>query len=89
MNYLEVKQQKPAVYLILPCNVHQAYIDISVSRLNNENGLSILFIKIKSLYPKGIHYLAYTTHDKFQTCHHPVEMSIVDYLNEFEQLYNK
>ena len=45
--------------------------------------------KIKSIYAKDIHPLAYMAYDKFETFHRPVEMSIVDYLNEFERLYNQ
>ena len=59
------------------------------SPLNSENGLKILLDKIKSLYTKDIHSLAYIAYDKFQTFHSPVEMNIVDYLNEFERLYNQ
>ena len=45
--------------------------------------------KIKSIYAKDIHPLAYMAYDKFETFHRPVEKSIVDYLNEFERLYNQ
>ena len=86
---LDTKQQGPAIYLSLPCNIRQACIDITVSSLNSENGLKILLDKIKSLYAKDIHSLAYIAYDKFETFHRPVEMNIVDYLNEFERLYNQ
>ena len=87
MNYgnvteLDDKQQGPAIYLSSPFNVCQACIDIIVLLLNSENGLKILLDKIKSLYVKDVHSLVYMAYDKF-------EMSIVDYLNEFEQLYNQ
>ena len=36
-----------------------------------------------------MHSLAYMAYDKFQTFHRPVEVSMVDYLNEFERLYNQ
>ena len=61
----------------------------NVSSLNSENDLNILLDKIKSLYAKDIHPLAYMAHDKFETFHRPAHMSIVDYLNGFEQLYNQ
>ena len=52
----------------------------------------VIFVKhslIKSLYAKDMHSLAYMAYDKFQTFHRPVEVSMVDYLNEFERLYNQ
>ena len=85
---LDTKQQGPAIHLSLPCNIRQACIDITASSLNSENGLKILLDKIKSLYAKDIQSLAYIAYDKFETFHRPVEMNIVDYLNEFERLYN-
>ena len=81
---LDVKQKGPGIHLSLPCNVHQACIDIRASPLNSENGLNILLDKIKNLFVKYIHSLAYMTYGKFETFHRPDEMSIVDYLNEFE-----
>ena len=45
--------------------------------LNSENGLKNLLDKIKSLYAKDIHYLAYMANDRFETFHRPAEMSIV------------
>ena len=85
---LDDKQQGSAIYLSLPCDVCQTCIDISVSSLNSENDLKILLDKIKSLYAKDIHSLAYMACNKFETFSRPVEMSIVD-LHEFEWLKNQ
>ena len=73
---------------MLPFNVCQACRDISVS-LNSENGLKFLLDKIKSLYAKDIHSLAYIAYNKFETFHRSDEMSIVDYFNESEPLFNQ
>ena len=48
--------------------------------LNSENGLKNLLDKIKSLYAKDIHSLAYMAKDTFETFHRPAEMSIVGVL---------
>ena len=73
----------------MPGNICQACVDISVSSLNSDNGLVILLGKIKNLYAKGIPSLTYMAYDKFETFSRPVDMIILDYLNEFEQLYNQ
>ena len=77
------------MYFLLPFNVRQACIDISVSSLNSENGLKFLLDKTKSLYAKDIHSLAYMAYNKFETFHRPDEVGIVDYLNESERLLNQ
>ena len=42
VNELDDKQQGPAIYLLLPCNLCQACMDRSVSLFNNENGLKLV-----------------------------------------------
>ena len=81
---LSIKQQGPAIYLSLPFKIHQECIDISVQFLSSDNGLSILLEKIKELYAKDKHSLAYKAYDTFETFHIPSDMNIIDYINEFE-----
>ena len=67
----------------------QACIDISVQSLSSDNGLSILLEKIKGLYAKNKHLLAYMAYDTCETFHCPSDMNIIDYINEFERLCNQ
>ena len=45
--------------------------------------------KIKSLCARNINALAYLTYDQFENFKRPDEMSIVDYINDFESSNNK
>ena len=89
VNELDDKQQGPAIYLLLPCNLCQACIDISASLFNSENGFKILLDKIKSFYAKDIHSLAYMAYNKIGTFYRPTQMSIIDYLKSDSHLPKK
>ena len=86
---IEEKKQGPVVYLSLPDKIRKSCNDISVSDLNKDNGLNTLITKIKTLYAKDINALAYMAYDQFENFKRPDEMTIVDYINEFERLNNK
>ena len=51
--------------------------------------MATLLEKIKGLYVKDKHSLAYMAYDIFETFHCPSNMNIIDYINEFEWLYNQ
>ena len=86
---IEEKKQGPVVYLSLPDKIRKSCNDISVSDLNKDNGLNTLITKIKTLYAKDINALAYMAYDQFENFKRTDEMTIVDYINEFECLNNK
>ena len=54
-----------------------------------DDGLNTLITKIKTLYAKDINALTYMTYDQFENFKRSDEMTIVDYVNEFERLKNK
>ena len=86
---IEEKKQGPVVYLSLPDKIRKSCSDIKVSDLNKDDGLTVLITKIKSSYAKDINALAYMAYDQFENFKRLYEMSIVDYINEFERLNNK
>ena len=86
---IEEKKQGLVVYISLPDKIRKSCGDIKVSDLNKDDGLTVLITKIKSLYAKDINALAYMAYDQFENFKRLYEMSIVDYINEFERLNNK
>ena len=62
--------------------------DIKVKDLNSENGVDILVNKLKSLFAKDINQAAYLAYNKFETFKRPIDMSMIDFINEFETLDN-
>ena len=86
---IEEKKQGPVVHLSLPDKIRKSCNDISVSDLNKDNGLNTLITKIKTIYTKDINALAYMAYYQFENFKRPDEMTIVDYINEFERSNNK
>ena len=47
-----------------------------------------MITKLKSLFAKDINEAALLAYDKFEQFKRPVDMNIIDFINEFERLYN-
>ena len=50
--------------------------------------LKLKIIKLKSLFSKDTNQAACLAYHKFELFKRPVDMNIVDFINEFERLYN-
>ena len=85
---LEKDKQGPAIYLSLDEKIRKTCSDIKVKDLNSDDGVDILINKLKSLFAKDSNQAAYLAYDKFETFKRPIDMNIVDFINEFERLYN-
>ena len=85
---LEKDKQGPAIYLSLDETIRKTCSDIKVKDLNSDDGVDILINKLKSLFAKDSNQAAYLAYDKFETFKRPIDMNIVDFINEFERLYN-
>ena len=85
---LEKDKQGPVIYLSLDEKIRKTCSDIKVKDLNSDDGVDILINKLKSLFAKDSNQAAYLAYDKFETFKRPIDMNIVDFINEFERLYN-
>ena len=85
---LEKEKQGPAIYLSLDEKIRKTCSDIKVKDLNSQNGIALLIAKLKGLFAKDSNQAAYLAYDKFETFKRPATMTIVDFINEFERLYN-
>ena len=56
--------------------------------MNSDDGVDIMLCKLKSLSVKDINQAASIAYDRFEMFKRPANMNIVDFLNEFERLYN-
>ena len=56
--------------------------------MNSDDGVNILLCKLKSLFAKDINQAAIIAYDKFEMFKRPANINIVDFINEFERLYN-
>ena len=85
---MDKDKQGPAVYLSLDEKIRKTCSDIKVKDLNSENGVDILVNKWKPLFAKDINQTVYLAYDKFETFKRPIDMSMVDFIHEFERLNN-
>ena len=85
---MDKDKQSPAIYLSLDEKIRKTCSDIKVKDLNSEDGVDILVNKLKFLFANDINQAAYLAYDKFKTFKRPIDMSMVDIINEFERLYH-
>ena len=86
---IEKAKQGPLVYLSLQGKARKACQALSIEELGAEDGLAKLVAKLKELYSADKDQQMFTAYKKFETCKRSNEQSIVDYINEFDRLYNK
>ena len=84
---LDKDKQGPTIYLSLEEKIRKICSDIKLKDLNSDNGVDILVNKLKSLFTKDINQAAYLAYDKFETFKRHIDMSMVDFINEFETFY--
>ena len=84
---LDKDKQGPTIYLSLDEKIRKICSDIKLKDLNSDNGVDILVNKLKSLFTKDINQAAYLAYDKFETFKRHIDMSMVDFINEFETFY--
>ena len=83
---LDKKKRGPAIYLSLDDKIRKMCSDIQVKGLNSDEGVEILITKLKSLLPKDINQATFRAYEKFESFERPVDMNIIDFINEFEKL---
>ena len=81
---LDKDKQGPTINLSLDEKIRKTCSDIKLKDLNSDNGVDILVNKLKSLFTKDINQAAYLAYDKFETFKRHIDMSMVDFINEFE-----
>ena len=81
---MDKDKQGPTINLSLEEKIRKTCSDIKLKDLNSDNGVDILVNKLKSLFTKDINQAAYLAYDKFETFKRHIDMSMVDFINEFE-----
>ncbi|CAF2215355.1 unnamed protein product [Rotaria magnacalcarata] len=86
---LSKARQGPAIFLSLTGKPREAVLELEISEISSDNGVKKLLEKLDSLYLEDKKKLAYLAYDKFENFQRPIDMSINEYIIEFERLYNK
>ena len=82
-------KQGPALFLILESKARETVSELDVDEINSDNGVKNIAACLDRLYLKDKTQTANETYDSFERFRRPDDMTISDYINEFERLLNK
>ena len=87
----EVKKEKQActVYLSLPKKVRLACKSLTQEEMSQDDGMKKLTDKLRELYAVEKDQAMFNAYEKFETFKRTGEMSIKDFINEFERLHRE
>ena len=86
---IENKKQAPAIFLTLTGQAREAALEIDIEKLNAEDGVKNLIDALDKLYLQDEACSAYEAYEMFEKFVRPAEMSIADYIIQFERLHIK
>ena len=82
-------KQGPAIFLSLKGKACQEVRNIPPVLIKSKDGIKEIIKVIDKLYKRDKVQLGFETYDTFERFHRPADMSVNDYINEFESLLNK
>ena len=86
---IDVRKKGPAVFLTLEGKARQTVLELNVKDINCDSGVENIIKCLDKLNLKGKTQTAFETYEKFEKYRRPTEMTISDFINEFERLLNK
>ena len=86
---LEKSNLGPALFLSLSGSARDAAREVSIEILNSDTGLDALIEKLDELFLKDENNAAFEAYDAFERYERPSGMSVFEYINTFERLYQK
>ena len=86
---LEPKKRAPAIFLTLEGQARDAVLEMEIEKLNCDDGVQELLKTLDVLYLKDECTLAYEAYESFEKYIRPTDLSITEYIIQFERLYNK
>ena len=82
-------KQGPAIFLTLEGRSREAVLELDVSKISAKDGVKTIIEKLDSLYLKDKTQSAFEAYDSFEKFRRPSEMTINEYINQFERLKAK
>ena len=86
---LEEKKQRPVLYRSLEEQAKKVCSIIAVKDIYDEDGFNLIMQKLENVFAKDAEQMAFEDCIKFETFKCSPEMSIAEYITEFERLYNR
>ena len=86
---IDEEKQAAAIYLSLEGKARECCKCIDVQELTGKNGKKALLSKLEALYAVDEEQRIYIAYEMFESYVRPTDVSIPDFLNEWERLYDK
>ena len=82
-------KQGPAIFLTLEGRAREAVLELDVDIISDDTGVENILKHLNKLYLKDKTQSAYEAYEKFEKFKRPSDMSMTDFINEFERLKSK
>ena len=86
---IEKKKRAPTVFLTLEGKAREAVLEMDLPTLNEDNGMTLLYDKLDTLFKEDKNQSAFIAYETFEKYQRPSDMSVCDYLIEFDRLTAK
>lgn len=86
---IDQKKQGPAIFLTLEGKAREAILELEPEQIGAVDGVQTIVKKLDTLYKKDETQMAYEAYDNFEKFQRPHEMSMKDFIIEFERLLSK
>ena len=86
---LEEKKQGPVLYRSLEGQAKKVCSNIAVKDICDKDGFKLIIQKLENVFVEDAEQMAFEDCMAFETFTRSPEMSIVEYITEFERLYNR
>ena len=83
------EKQGAMIYLSLEGQARQCCKSVPTDKLQGENGVKELMLKLKTLFAKDSEQAAFKAYEQFETYMRPEEMEMIEFINEWERRYAK
>ena len=83
---VEAVKRAPTVFLTLEGKAREAILEMDALSLNTENGMKLMYEKLDTLYKDDKPQSALISYETFEKYQRPSDMSVCDYLIEFDRL---
>ena len=86
---LSANKQGPAIFLTLEGKSREAILELDIEKIGSETGVDHVTSKLNTLYSRDKIQTAYESYDRFEKFQRSPDMSISDFIIEFERLLSK
>ena len=86
---LDDTKQGPALFLVLEDDAQDAVLELDPAKIEAKDGVKNIISCLDELFKKDKTQSAFEALEAFEGYKRPRDLSMTDFCNEFEQLYNK